>query len=167
MLRQIWELIPHRLFYFLIGGLVLSYVGSYILNYLTNFNNRKISELKSEIENIKSQYSENFRTDSYQALMQFLSLKYLVDQKKSIIPLIQQPPQYLPKFLKINEVSFEKNKNYISLSGQVEGWLNYSRLVKYFEKNSNIFKEFKINSFSFDNSTGLISLNISFIFNPQ
>jgi hypothetical protein len=167
MFKNIWELIPHRLFYFLVIGLILSYVGSYSLDYLTKINNRKINELKAEIENIKSQYSEQVNTEAYQALMHFLSLKYLIDQKKSILPLIQQPPRYLPKFLKITSVSIENQTNKIKLTGQVNGWVNYSRLINYFESQNNIFKDFKIESYSFDNSTGLINVNLSFIYNIQ
>lgn len=167
MLKQIWEAIPHRLFYFLVIGLVISYLGSFVLNYLTNLNQRQIDELKNEIENIKSRYSEQISNEAYQALMQFLSLKYLIDNKKSILPLLQQPPRYLPKFTKINSVALNNNTDQVNLTLQVEGWVNYARMIKYFESQDKIFKNFKLESYSFDPATGIISANISFIFNRQ
>lgn len=167
MLKNIWELIPHKLFYFLIGGLVFSYFGSFCLNYLSSYNNKRINELKSEIEDIKSQYSKQLNTEIYQTLMHFLSLKYLIDEKKSILPLLQQPPRYLPKFMKITSVSLDNKTNRVNLNGTVEGWLNYARIKKYFISNNKIFKDFNINNFSFDNSTGIINLNLSFTYNFQ
>jgi hypothetical protein len=165
MIKQFWQLIPHRLFYFLVGGLIFSYLATYTLNYLTEVNNKKINDLKSEIEDIQNQYSQQLRTEAYQALMHFISLKYLLDQKKSILFILQEPPKYLPKVLKINSVSINNNTKEININGQVEGWINYARIVKYFDQNKNLFKDFKINNFSFDQATGLINLNISFIFN--
>ncbi|GIW66323.1 MAG: hypothetical protein KatS3mg095_0221 [Candidatus Parcubacteria bacterium] len=167
MFKTIWELIPKRLFYFLIIGLIFSYLGSFVLNYLVNFNQKKINDLKNEIENIKSEYSEQTRNEIYQSLMHFLMLKYLIDQKKSIIPLINQPPRYLPKFLKIKSVSIDNKNNLISFNAEIDSWLNYARLRKYFESNSNIFKNLKIENFSYNNSTGLINFSVSFIFTNQ
>ncbi|GIW65942.1 MAG: hypothetical protein KatS3mg094_461 [Candidatus Parcubacteria bacterium] len=167
MLKAFLELIPKRLFYFLVGGLVVSYLGSYVLNYLTNFNYRKIDEIKSKIESTKLEYSDQIRAETYQALMHFIMLKYLIDNKKSIIPLINEPPKYLPKFLKINSVNIENKGNRISINGQVDGWINYARFKKYFQNNGNLFKEFKIDNFSYDNSLGVINVSFSFIFNKQ
>jgi len=164
MLKQIWQLIPKKIFIFLILLNILSYIAVYLSDYFTNINRRIIDELNIKIEEESNKYSQLVKENLYQATLQFLALDFIYNNRKKIDNLVNEVPKYLPKILTINSVVIDNKNNYLEIRGSVNGWINYAMLRKYFEENKDIFENFKINSFSFNPSGEVIDLSLSFNF---
>ncbi|MGC8981656.1 MAG: hypothetical protein ACP5JU_01775 [Minisyncoccia bacterium] len=156
------EFLPKKLFLTLILIIILFYFGSWGLNYLTNFNNKKVEEINKNVDELSAEYQkEVLGQDVYKSVIHFIALDYLIKTKRNVSPILTRINLYLPKNLKVNSISIDMNKNEISLNSSVPDWLEYAKVVKYFNS-SKEFPDSKITNVSFDKEKYLINFTVTF-----
>jgi hypothetical protein len=156
------EFLPKKLFLGLILIIILFYFGSWGLNYLTNFNNKKIDEINNKINELSEEYQKQaLGQDIYKSIIHFIALDNIIKTKKVVSPILTRINLYLPKNLKVNSISIDMNKNEISLNSTVSDWLEYAKVVKYFNS-AREFPDAKITNVSFDKDKYTVNFVVTF-----
>lgn len=165
-MKSIFEYLPKKTFSILIFLIVFIYFSSWGLNYLTNFNNKKIEEINKQIENLPQEYQkEALGQDVYKSIIHFIALNSLLEEKNNISNILSKINLYLPKNLKINSISIDMDKKEIILESSAPDWIEYAKFVKYFQSSTE-FPGTVVSNVSFDKEKYIVNFTVKFTINP-